>query len=300
VIFALFTSISWSISGFASSRISRAFGAGPANLLRLSLASIILLLLCLAGSYPLWTTGAIWYIVAGLLHLTLGDIALFAAFRRLGPRLGVLMVGSLAPPTALLAEGCILGTTLTGSQLLCGAAVLVLVATAVAPRERQHLSAHELCLGLLFGAVAAVGQGLGTTLQRVGNVQMTDPISQPWTVTFLRVSAGALGVGIWMLFLHLNRKKPFKKPTELFPHQKIKGNPAFWLILSTLLGPLLGMYCLSAALESTPAALVQAVITTMPVFMIPVAWILDGNAPSLRSIFSGSAAVGLTALLMFL
>jgi len=85
-----------------------------------------------------------------------------------------------------------------------------------------------------------------------------------------------------------------------FPHQKIKGNPAFWLILSTLLGPLLGMYCLSAALESTPAALVQAVITTMPVFMIPVAWILDGNAPSLRSIFSGSAAVGLTALLMFL
>lgn len=300
MIFALFTSICWSISGFASSRISRSFGAGPANLLRLSLASCILACICLLSAQALWIPHSFWFLLAGFSHLALGDLALFASFRRLGPRLGVLMVGSLAPPIALIIEWLVLGTTLTALQILCAGGVLLLVAVAIAPRDRQHLHSTELKLGLLFGSIAALGQGLGTSLQRIGYVNNNEIAQSLWTVTFLRVGAGALGVLGWICLLKILGKNPFSRPRELIPHHKVKGHPMLWLSISTLLGPIVGMFFLITALETVPAALVQATIATMPVFMIPVAWLLDGNKPSIRSILSGCAAVGLTAWLMLL
>jgi hypothetical protein len=44
--------------------------------------------------------------------------------------------------------------------------------------------------------------------------------------------------------------------------------------------------------------LVQATLATLPVFMMPVAWWLDGNAPSKRSATAGLVAVALTFLLI--
>lgn len=300
MIYALLTALCWSISGFASSRLSRNFGAGPANLYRLGIASFILAVICLLTTGSLWLSGAPRFMLAGFFHLTVGDMALFAAFRRLGPRLSVLLVGSLAPPTALIAEWLISGTTLQSSQLLCAAGILLLVAVAVAPKEREHLSRRELQVGLALGTVAAIGQGLGTTIQRVGNVMIEETIYQPWTITFLRVSAGTAGVVLWMGFRKLRGENVFERPTELIPHQKIKGHPLLWLGISSIMGPIVGIMFLVTALENNPAALVQACIATMPVFMIPWAWILDGNKPSTRSVLSGCAAVGLTAWLMFL
>ncbi|WFB37101.1 DMT family transporter [Kiritimatiellota bacterium B12222] len=302
MISALLTAICWSISGFASSRISRFFGAPTANLLRLCIATLLLFSICLWQNTGFTSTAAIWFVLAGLCHLCIGDMGLFAAFRRLGPRLSVLMVGSLAPPTALLSEWWILGDFPSLSQIICAGSILLLVAVAVAPKERQHLSPQELRAGLLFGVIAAVGQGLSSTLQRYGNYQTT--LSQtsvdPWLMILIRVGAGTLGVMVILLFLQLAHQHPFRKPVELIPHRKVEGHPLLWLGISALMGPIIGMSFLITALETTSSGLVQAVIATMPVFMIPVAWILDGNAPSIRSIIAGSAAVSLTALLIFL
>jgi drug/metabolite transporter (DMT)-like permease len=72
------------------------------------------------------------------------------------------------------------------------------------------------------------------------------------------------------------------------------------MTISVLFGPVLGMIFLMRAFESAPAGLVQATLATLPVFMIPVAWIFDGNVPSKRSVAAGTCAVALTAVLILI
>lgn len=297
--YALLTALCWSVSGFASSRLSRAFGAVKANLIRLSIASVLLGMITYTRTGSLVIPDAFWFMLAGISHLCIGDMALFGAFRRLGPRLGILLVGTLAPPFALISEWLMLGTVPEIPQLLCAAGVILLVATAIAPRERAHLPPKELLTGLVFGLLGALGQGISASLQRFGYASLPDNISaDPWPIIFLRVGAGTLAVYIWLICLQLCGKKPLEKPQELIPYERVKAHPLLWISLSSVLGPVVGMLFVVTALKTSPAGLVQAVIATMPVFMIPVAWVLDGNAPSLRSILAGTAAVGLTIGLM--
>lgn len=300
MIFALLTALCWSISGFASSRNSRRYGAATANILRLSIASLILFCICSFRSVDLQMEGALWFMLAGISHLCIGDMGLFGAFRRIGPRLGVLMVGTLAPPIALLSEWILLGTEPEAVQLFCAAGVILLVAIAIAPRERAHLQPKELIIGLLLGVVGAVGQGVSASLQRFGYSLTENLHSDPWQVTFLRVGTGTVAVFIWLVCLQIFGKEPLKRPPQLIPHERIKGHPALWIGISSVMGPIIGMLFVITALRTTPSGLVQAGISTMPVFMIPVAWVLDGNTPSIRSVLAGIAAVALTATLIFI
>ncbi len=293
--YALLTALCWAFGGFGSSRISRHYGPARANGTRLMIASGVLALILVATGRSLSWTVALLFALSGFLHLTVGDIALFGTYRRLGPRMGVLMVCSLAPPTALIAEWYMLGTRLPPDKLLCAAGILMAVGCAVAPRERAHLSPHELKWGLLCGAVSGIGQGLGAALNRVA-FEQNDGIGD-WEAAFFRVLAGGAGVWAWVAILTLLGKRPLLRPDELIPHRKIEGHPWVWMGLSVAMGPVLGMMFLMKALASTPSGLVQAALSTLPVMMIPVAWGLDGNRPSLRSMGFGMIAVGLTAWL---
>ncbi len=297
--FALLTALFWTFGGFSSSRIARHFGAAPANGLRLLFASVLLTGLVGARGWgslpPHWG----WFALAGLLHLSVGDLALFAAYRRLGPRLGVLMVASLAPVFAMMSEWLLLGTMLTPAQLLCAVLIVVSVGFAVAPRERMHLNRVELRRGLLAGVIAGLGQGVSQAVNRLGFVMAAEAGEPcgPYWAALLRVTTGAVGVWVWIALLQVAGRAPLRRPVELIPHKRLVGSPWGWLALSTLLGPFLGMLCLMEALRTTPSALVQTTLSTLPVFMIPVAWWLDGNAPSKRSAVVGILAVAWTVLL---
>jgi drug/metabolite transporter (DMT)-like permease len=297
VIDAIYTALCWAVGGFGSSRIARHYGSAPANGIRLLLASCVQVGLCLGIAGTLMLPAGGWFALAGVLHLAVGDVGLFAAYRRLGPRIGVLMVCSLAPPTALLMEWWTLGIVPGIESLLCALGILLAVAAAVAPRERQHLEPHELRAGLLFGLLAAVGQGMGAAVNRIafdrlGGVEVTF-----WLPAFYRVAAGAAGVWLWILLRKLTGDQPLRRPKELIPDKKVEGHPLIWLTISTLLGPVLGMWFLMRAFDAAPSGLVQATLSTLPVFMMPVAWLLDGTVPSRRSVVAGMVAVALTAVL---
>ena len=294
---ALYTALCWSLSAFGSSRISRHFGPAPANGIRLGCAVILHVGICLylAGNLILPAGG--WFALAGFLHLAVGDGGLFAAYRRLGPRISILMISSLAAPLALLVEWWTLGNVPGLWQLLCALGILISVGMAVAPRERQHLEPHELKIGLLCGFLAAAGQGLGAAVNRIAFDRLGDVEVSLWLPVLYRVSAGAAGVWIWILLSQLMGKRPMQRPKELIPDKKVEGHPIVWLALSTLLGPVIGMWFLMRAFDAAPAGLVQATLSTLPVFMMPVAWIFDGTVPSRRSVIAGICAVALTAVL---
>jgi len=299
MIFAILTALCWAFSGFASSRISRHYGSAAANAMRLCTAVPLLVLISFSLGYALRVSWAPWFWAAGFLHLAVGDVPLFAAYRRLGPRLGALMVCSLAPPVALITEWVVLGTMVSGFELLCIAGILISVAMAVAPRDRGHLSPREVRRGVWAGVLGSLGQGTSAAMNRIAYAQAGEAaLETAWVPTFHRVAAGALGVLLWIGILQLAGKRPLQRPGELIPHKRVGGHPLAWLGVSACLGPVLGVMLLMRAFEHTPAALVQAVLSTLPVFMMPVAWAFDGVVPSRRSALAGIVAVGWTVLLV--
>lgn len=294
MIFAFFTALLWSVAGFSSSRISRVFGAARANAMRLTGATLVLVLLAGLTGNLLWIPGANLFLLSGILHLAIGDLGLFAVYRRLGPRIGALAVSCLAPFVALLVEWARLGTVIPVHQLILAALVLASVVLAVAPRERKHLSPRELRLGILAGLVATIGQGSSGAVTRMGYAELADAGMSigPWMPALLRCGAGAAGMLLYV-FVQSRRRRGAGPVKDLLPHRRIQGHPAVWLAASTLLGPVAGVLMVMKAYETTPAALVHAVLALLPVLMIPVAWFFDGNAPSRRSIVCGILAVAL-------
>lgn len=295
---AFLTTFCWAFAGFGSSRIARHYGSALANGMRLFWATLLLGGWVWAGGGWRLPPGWVWFALSGLLHLAIGDVALFAVYRRLGPRIGVLAVSSLAPMAAMSVEWLSLGTRIGGGQALLAAGVLGCVLLAVAPRERQHLTAKEIRLGAWAAFFASVAQGASAAVTRIGwgEVEAAGVAVNPLLPTLLRCAFGGLGVWLWLGVRRL-RGAEQGLPADLLPHRRIGGPPWVWLAVSTLLGPMLGVYFLMQALSAYPSGIVQAVLSTLPVVMLPVAWFFDGNAPSRRSAIFGTLAVALAVKL---
>jgi drug/metabolite transporter (DMT)-like permease len=154
--------------------------------------------------------------------------------------------------------------------------------------------------GIAFGLLAAVGQGVGAAVNRVAFDRLGEVEVTFWLPVLYPVSAGAAGVWLWILFRKLMGGHPLERPRELLPDKRVAGHPLLWLAVSTLLGPVVGMWFLMRAFNAAPSGLVQATLSTLPVFMMPVAWLFDGTVPSRRSVAAGMVAVALTALLVSL
>src|SRR6266478_2575101 len=116
VLAACLTTILFSISIVCGHRSAKLIGGTEANFWRLTFAALFLGIWSytfgsgVAGpAFPLF----FW---SGILGIGLGDLALFQALPRLGPRLSILLIQCLTAPLGALIEWCWRGTTLTPRQ----------------------------------------------------------------------------------------------------------------------------------------------------------------------------------------
>lgn len=287
MIFAVLTLLLWTGASYSSSRAARLAGSLRANRWRLLIAAVPLLLLGPVWSSEPWLAGLGWFIASGVLHLGIGDMGLFAAYRRLGPRLSLLVCLCLTPPLAGLIEWWWLGSRPQLVEALLALVVVAAVAVALAPRERLRIAPGDWWPGIAAALLAAGGQALGAVVTRKGFA--LSPDAGAMETAFWRVFAGAM---VLMVVAILWRRRDGHVSVD-------QRRPlTFWLILSVSLGPLVGIPCYQMALSQSPAALVQAVLAALPIMMIPVAWYLDGDRPSLRSLLGGMVAVSATAAMM--
>src|SRR6187431_2221049 len=116
---SVLTTILFSFSVIFAARSARVLGPGTANLCRIVLAT---------GFLALWSHGFgagvrgpsfPWFFLSGVIGFGLGDMALFGALPRIGPRLAILLTQCLAAPIAALTEWVWLGTTLRSVDLAC-------------------------------------------------------------------------------------------------------------------------------------------------------------------------------------
>ena len=277
----------FALSSVAAKRSVTLLGSATANLLRIALGTLILGLLAHTLGVGLGGPSLGWFIVSGIIGFGICDTAIFLALPRLGAQLTSLMVQCLAAPIAALTEWLWLGTQLGNGQLIAGAVILAGVGVALFPGRGPSLAAHAGWLGLALGGIAAAGQAWGAVLSRHGQL-LSRAAGHPvdgLSVAYQRILAGLAFTIAWWLWARASGR--FGAPTGNIPWRR--ASP--WIAVNALSGPSLGVAAYQWALQMQPTGVVMAITALTPLAVIPLAWWIDGERPTRRSVAGGALAV---------
>jgi len=297
---SLLTTVFFSLSVIFACRSIKALGSTTANLGRLGFALLFL------GAYAhgfgggMGGAGRNWFLLSGVIGMGLGDLALFAALPRIGSRLSILMCQCIAVPIAVQAEWMWMGTRLTFAQVLWAAVILAGVAIALMPSRRDPPKVPVTALGLVFGVLAAAGQGLGAVVSRHAYevTTATGGSIDGITAAYQRIAGGLLITGVYFLIRYLATRRASASVTPAASRPdgyRLRS----WLlvVVNALCGPTLGVSCYQWALATTPSGIVLPIVATTPLVIIPLSYWIEGDRPSRRSIAGGVVAVvGVVAL----
>ena len=292
------TTILFSLSVIFASRSARMLGAARANLGRILLATILLAIWAHVFGTGLRGAGFRWFFLSGVIGFGLGDLALFGALPRIGPRLAILLTQCLAAPIAALTEWAWLGTRLPLDELLCAALILVGVAIALAPDGGTATAPRVFWIGVLFGLGSAIGQALGAVLSRkAGQISAMSGIEiDGGTAAYQRILGGALMTVIAVFFLRRARRG-----VGADGEREVSWRVAWPVVAANAIaGPTLGVGCYQWALKTTPSAIVLPIVATSPLVTLLLAWWMEGHRPTRRAVVGGALAVCGAAVLAVL
>lgn len=283
------TTIFFSLSVIFAARSAGVLGGPTANLGRISVATVLLALWAHTFGQGLHGGGLAWFFVSGVIGFGLGDMALFGALPRIGPRLAILITQCLAAPIAAVVEWLWLGTTVRPVDLACAAVILVGVAVALAPDHGLAVSRRTFWIGVLYGIGSALGQASGAVLSRKANeaAALTGYVIDGGTAAYQRIIGGLLMTLIG--FLLIRRTQARDKPAPLAEDRWRRGG--IFVLGNALAGPTLGVGCYQWALRSTPSGLVLPVVATSPLVTIILSFFIDDTRPTRRAVIGGLLAV---------
>lgn len=292
---ALLTTVLFSLSAIFATRTARSMGSLQANFWRLLVALALLGLWTWWNHAPIATPALPWLLLSGVVGFGLGDVAMFFALTRIGPRLTLLLCQCLAAPFAAFMEWQWLGTTLAWPQILSACVILAGVSLALLPRasastkERVRLSFS----GIGWGVLSALGQAGGAVFSRKA-YETVDPALIDGGVTAFQRGLGGIVVagaayGLWLLL----RKKTVVLPPDAPSALRLK----LYIVANALAGPTLGVACYQWALATAPSGVVLPIVAMVPVVIIPLTSWIEGDHPSRRAVAGALLAVTGAALL---
>ena len=292
---AILTTLLWSCSAICAARSAKIVGGAPANLSRMVVAAILLGLCAHTAGRPLLGGPALpWFIASGFIGFGLGDVAMFAALGRIGPRLTMLLTHCLAAPLAAITEWLWLGTRLGLAEISCALVILGGVALALAPDRGVKIPRRAFWIGVLCGLGSAAGQGFGSVLSRKasGFYPATHGIVEGMiggaTAAYERIVPGIL---IALVFFLLTKRTAETRE----PGAWSRGWP--WIIGNALAGPSIGVAVYQWGVATTPTGILMPIVATVPVLTQFLAWKIEGHHPTRRTVLGGVIAVaGVIAL----
>ena len=181
---------SWTATALLSEFGSKRLGNLTLNVLRMALAllfSVVLFGVVTGNILPLGASAEAcgWMLLSGLVGYVIGDFCLFQCYIIIGSRYGQLFM-TLAPLSAALMAWVMLGQQMTLMSILAMLVTLFGISISVLGRGEHHKVSLKLPLnGILFAIGAAVCQGVGLVLSKIGMDYYEPSASMPeWLVPF--------------------------------------------------------------------------------------------------------------------
>jgi len=279
---ALTTAIFWAAGSLLFTFAGRRAGSFALNLARITLALVALSLILLATRGLAWapeahTRNVLVLALSGLIGLTLGDWAYFGSLVFVGPRLATLLM-TFAPPFAALLAIPLLGETLRPTGWAAMVLILGGVIWVVLERSPTSIPRGYRIRGVLFGILAALGQGLGLVLSKVGMGSAVDPLP----ATAIRMAAATAGVWILGIATGKARRLPI-----------LVRDPMARLatIGATFLGPVFGVWLSLVAVRLTKTGIAATLMATTPIVVLPLLILVQKEKVSRRAALGAVAAV---------
>ena len=287
---AILTTLLWSCSAICAARSARIVGGPPANLARM-IVGALLLGMCAhtAGRAMLGGLALPWFIASGFIGFGLGDVAMFAAISRIGPRLTMLLTHCLAAPLAAITEWLWLDTRLGWMEIACALVILGGVALALAPDRGEKIPRRTFWIGVLCGLGSAAGQGFGSVLSRKASAFLpathgiAEGIVAGATASYERIVPGIL---VALAFFLLTKRTPESRLPGTWP----RAWP--WIVGNAFAGPSIGVAVYQWGVATTPTGILMPIVATVPVLTQFLAWKIEGLRPTRRTVFGGIIAVG--------
>lgn len=284
---SLLTTVFFSLSVIFAARSAKALGGSVANLGRITLATLLLGIWAHSFGSGLQGPGLPWFFLSGVIGFGLGDMALFGALSRIGPRLSILLTQCLAAPIAAVVEWAWLGTALHLGEMLAAGVILAGVALALAPDHGWVGDRRQFRIGVLCGIGSALGQSLGAVVSRkAGAVSLLAGLEiDGGTAAYQRVLGGVLMTAIGFALIYRTRGRQMVPALGAWR----LGWP--FVVGNALFGPTIGVGCYQWALATTPSGIVLPIIATSPLVTMLLTFFIDGQRSTRRAIVGGALAV---------
>ena len=295
---SLGVAVSWTIAALASEVGSKRLGVFVMNVWRMAVAllfSAILLWLTFGKPYPAYASATtwLWLLGSGVVGYFFGDWCLFNSYLTIGSRMGQLFM-TLAPMFTAFAAWVMIGQTLSWLSLLAMCVTLLGIAISVFGHDRDHHMSLNLPLkGILYGIGAAMGQGFGLVLSKIGLDHYTHDLAVS-TLDPSHLSLITSHLSLIAYHFSLNTLLPFASNMI----RCVAGLLCFttWLILSghggrlrqslgdrrglvamliaVLSGPFIGVGFSLMAVQYTAAGIASTIMAMTPILiLLPSRWL---------------------------
>ena len=291
---------SWTATALLSEFGSKRLGNLTLNVLRMLLALLFSLVLfwVVMGS-PLPPIGSMeacgWMLLSGLVGYVIGDFCLFQCYIIIGSRYGQLFM-TLAPLSAALMAWVTLGQQMTMMSIVAMLVTLTGIGISVIGRGEHHKVSLKLPTnGVLFAVGAAICQGVGLVLSKIGmdHYQTTDMPEWliPFSANFFRCVAGIIG---FMLLLYWREGfAPLR--TAMYDRKGLTVATA-----TTIFGPFVGVGFSLMAVQYTDAGIASTLMAMTPVIILLPSYWLFGQKITWRSVLGALiSVVGVSLFFLF-
>jgi len=297
------TSLLWSFTSLFFTAASRRLGATKVNVVRIFMAVTLLGIThrLLNGTWiPAAQPRQVFYLaLSGLIGLSIGDLALFTAFVRIGPRLTMLVM-TAAPVFAALFGWLALGEVPRGLAWVGMGLTISGICWVVMERPPQAIAATATnrLSGLTLAIIATACQATGLLLSKQGIGHGWLPREQhlsPQTATLIRMFFAGLFVIPTAVWLVARQRLGSRLTVTTSPARRRAGY--LFAFCGSVVGPFLGVWLSLVASDRCSLAVAQTTMSLTPIFILPWVVLLHHEHVSRRAVGGAFLAVAGIALL---
>lgn len=289
---ALAAAFSWVFASLLAADPSREIGGMAFNRLRVSAGFGMLLLITLVSGKLLlipiqWVPTLV---ASGLVGLAIGDTALFAAFKRLGPRRAQILYACNAPIAVILGmvfldespnPGQIAGIV----AVFSGVVIAIIWGKRASQLHRWEQIQGAVWVGVGLGLLSGLGQALGSLIVKPALDAGVDPMA----ASTVRIGA-AVALLVGMRFVGL------AEPAST----SISLRHVFYASMNALVAIVIGVSLLLWAFAKGEIGVASILSSTTPVLILPWLWYQTKERPAAGAWLGALVAVlGTAAIIRF-